>query len=143
MSCIDRIGRAYIERGSDLGVHAVRSLDRHPAMITVFAASRSVEATSFLSRPERLAGAYGIDDVVDRLARRRRGRFVFGEHGVRRTGEGTVRSVRREAREIVLRGSVDLPDTAADQLRWLADAGLSASIVLAEADLAILRGDRS
>jgi hypothetical protein len=38
---------------------------------------------------------------------------------------------------------VDLPDTAADQLRWLADAGLSASIVFAEADVAILRGDRS
>jgi hypothetical protein len=38
---------------------------------------------------------------------------------------------------------VDLPDTVADQLRWFADAGLSASIVFAEADLAIVRGDRS
>jgi hypothetical protein len=38
---------------------------------------------------------------------------------------------------------IDRPDTAADQLSWLADAGLVASIVFAEADLAILRGDRS
>ena len=38
---------------------------------------------------------------------------------------------------------VDLPDTVADQLRWFADAGLSASTVFAEADLAILRGDRN
>jgi tRNA (cmo5U34)-methyltransferase len=44
---------------------------------------------------------------------------------------------------VPIEAGVDLPDTVADQLRWLVDAGLSASIVFAEADLAILRGDRS
>ena len=38
---------------------------------------------------------------------------------------------------------VDLPDTVDDQLGWLAEAGLSASVVFAEGDLAVLRADRS
>ena len=37
---------------------------------------------------------------------------------------------------------VDLPNWIEDQLRWLDAAGLDASVVLAEADLAILRADR-
>jgi len=44
---------------------------------------------------------------------------------------------------VPIEAGVDLPDTVADQLRWFAAAGLSASIVFAEADLAILRGDRN
>ena len=43
-----------------------------------------------------------------------------------------------EIGELPIEEGVDLPDTVADQLRWLADTGLSASIVFAEADLAIL-----
>jgi tRNA (cmo5U34)-methyltransferase len=38
---------------------------------------------------------------------------------------------------------VDLPDTVADQLDWLTQAGLNPSIVFAEGDLAILRANRN
>jgi len=44
---------------------------------------------------------------------------------------------------VPIEAGVDLPDTVADQLRWLRRRGLSASIVFAEADRAILRGDRN
>jgi hypothetical protein len=37
---------------------------------------------------------------------------------------------------------VDLPDAVADQLRRLSDLGLNASVIFAEADLAILRADQ-
>jgi cyclopropane fatty-acyl-phospholipid synthase-like methyltransferase len=37
---------------------------------------------------------------------------------------------------------VDLPDTVPDQIRWLTQAGLDASTIFADGDLAILRGNR-
>ncbi len=43
---------------------------------------------------------------------------------------------------IPIEEGVDLPDSAADQVGWLAEAGLRPSIVFAEGDVAILRGDR-
>jgi tRNA (cmo5U34)-methyltransferase len=46
------------------------------------------------------------------------------------------------AAPVPLEAGVDLPDTARDQLRWLADAGFDASVVLAEGDVAILQADR-
>ncbi len=36
----------------------------------------------------------------------------------------------------------DRPSTAADQLRWLADAGLHAASVWSERDLVVVRADR-
>ena len=41
-----------------------------------------------------------------------------------------------------LTGGHDRPSTAADQLRWLAEAGLDASAVWRERDLVVLRADR-
>lgn len=40
---------------------------------------------------------------------------------------------------VPLEPGVDIPDTVDDQIRWLCDAGLDASIVTAQADLAILQ----
>jgi tRNA (cmo5U34)-methyltransferase len=42
------------------------------------------------------------------------------------------------ARPVPLEDGVDLPSPVADQLRWLADAGLRPAVVLAEDDLAII-----
>lgn len=42
---------------------------------------------------------------------------------------------------VPLEDGVDLPDSASDQLRWLADAGFDASLVHADGDLAIVRAD--
>ena len=47
------------------------------------------------------------------------------------------------ARPVPIEEGVDLPATVSDQVRWLHEADLVASIVLAEADLAILQGDRT
>ena len=44
---------------------------------------------------------------------------------------------------VPIEDGVDQPDTAADQLRWLAHAGLKSSMVFAEADLAIFRADQN
>ncbi|MDC3402490.1 class I SAM-dependent methyltransferase [bacterium] len=43
---------------------------------------------------------------------------------------------------VPLEAGVDVPDLVEDQLRWLGAAGLEASAVFAEGDLAILRADR-
>ena len=45
------------------------------------------------------------------------------------------------ATPIPLEEGVDLPDTVHDQLRWLADVDLDASVVFVEDDVAILRAE--
>jgi tRNA (cmo5U34)-methyltransferase len=44
---------------------------------------------------------------------------------------------------VPLEQGVDIPDFVGDQIRWLHDAGLDASIVMADADLAILQATAS
>jgi tRNA (cmo5U34)-methyltransferase len=75
-------------------------------------------------------------DLFKRVATvlRPRGRFVLCDVVVP-TAPVTI--------QVPIESGVDLPDTVADQVQWLAEAGLDASIVFAEADLAIIRGDRS
>lgn len=40
---------------------------------------------------------------------------------------------------VPLEPGVDIPDSVSDQIKWLHDAGLDASVVMADADLAILQ----
>ncbi len=60
------------------------------------------------------------------------GRFVLGDLVVPRAGE---------AGPIEVDGVMDVPDTAADQLAWLREAGFEASAEHVRADLAVLVAD--
>jgi cyclopropane fatty-acyl-phospholipid synthase-like methyltransferase len=75
-------------------------------------------------------------DLFKRVAAvlRPRGRFVLCDVVVP-TAPVTV--------PVPIEEGVDRPDSAADQLRWLTEAGLHASVVFAQADLAILGAERS
>ncbi len=75
-------------------------------------------------------------DLFERVAAvlRPRGRFVLCDVVVP-TAPVTV--------PVPIEEGVDRPDSVADQVRWLTEAGLNASVVFAEADLAILRAERS
>jgi len=61
------------------------------------------------------------------------GRFVLAD---------VVVPERPQDAEIPLEEGFDRPDSVADQLRWLADAGLRASVAWSAADLAILVAER-
>jgi tRNA (cmo5U34)-methyltransferase len=61
------------------------------------------------------------------------GRFVLGDVVIPLHPADAVTSVS---------GDNDRPSTLADQLGWLADAGLRASVTWAERDLAVVRADR-
>jgi tRNA (cmo5U34)-methyltransferase len=60
------------------------------------------------------------------------GRFVLGD---------VVVPERPEDAAIPLTEGFDLPDSAADQLEWLEDAGFTSELVWSHADLAVLRAD--
>lgn len=70
-------------------------------------------------------------DLFRRIAEllARSGRFVLGDVVVPAAPVSTP---------VPLEPGVDIPDSVDDQVRWLRDAGLDASIVTAEADVAIL-----
>ncbi len=61
------------------------------------------------------------------------GRFVLGDVVVPDKAADAVTPVDAE---------YDLPDTIADQVRWMEDAGFEASVIWQSGDLAVLVGDR-
>jgi len=155
--------RSMLDLGSGTGVTAARVIADHPGVTLIGIdssadmldhARRTVPSGTFLHQGledplptgpfDVVVSAFAIHhlpsiakrDLFKRVAAvlRPRGRFAMCD---------VVIPTARVDMPVTIEEGVDLPDTAADQLRWLADAGLSASIVFAEADVAILRGDRS
>jgi tRNA (cmo5U34)-methyltransferase len=159
----DLEAQTILDLGSGTGVTAERVLARHPgaALVGVDSsadllrhARRAVPSGTFVEgRLEDALPAGPFDVVVSAFAvhhlpsaakadlckrvaatLRARGRFVLCD---------VVVATSAVTAPVPIEAGVDRPDTVADQLRWLAGAGLKSSIVFAEADLAILRADRS
>ena len=155
--------RAILDLGSGTGVTAAAVLARHPtATLTGVDASaelleharRAVPSATFLVQRLEDALPRGPFDVVvsafaihhlppagkQHLFRRVAavlrpgGRFVMCD---------VVVPVTPVESPVPLEPHVDLPDRVDDQLRWLAEARLAPSLVLATGDLAVLRGDRA
>jgi tRNA (cmo5U34)-methyltransferase len=153
---------AILDLGSGTGVTAVRTLAHHPDATLVGIdssaemlehARRAVPAATFIegrledalpSGPfDLVVSAFAVHhlpseakaDLFERVAAvlRPSGRFVLCDVVI---PEQPVEA------PVPLEAGFDLPDSARDQLRWLADAGFDASIVLAEGDVAILQADR-
>jgi len=150
--------RDVLELGTGTGETALRVLARHPgARWTGIDASEAMlarawerlpEAVLLLSRLEDPLPAGPFDLVVSTLAvhhldgagkrdlfrrvagaLRPAGRFVLGDVVVPRTGEKGAIEIDRV---------MDLPDTVADQIAWLAAAGFAATAVDVRADLAVV-----
>jgi tRNA (cmo5U34)-methyltransferase len=159
----DVTARTILDLGSGTGVTATRVLARHPgaALLGVDSnpemlihAKRAVPSATFLEAHledplptgpfDVVVSAFAIHhlpstakaDLFERVA------AVLGAHGCFVFCDVVVPTA-PASRPVPIEEGFDLPDTAIDQVRWLADAGLSASIVFADADLAILRGDRN
>ncbi len=155
--------RTILDLGSGTGVTAERVLARHPGATLVGvdaspemlrAARRAVPSGSFVERRledalpagsfDLVVSAFAVHhlpsaakaDLFKRVAAALcpRGRFVLCDVVVP-TVPVTV--------PVPIEDGVDQPDTAADQLRWLAHAGLNSSMLFAEADLAIFRAERN
>jgi tRNA (cmo5U34)-methyltransferase len=154
---------SILDLGSGTGVTAERVLAGHPGgtLIGIDSSSdvldharRTVPAGTFLHQRledplptgpfDVVVSAFAIhhlpstakQDLFKRVAAILRPRGLFARCDV-------VIPTAPVERPVPIEAGVDLPDTIADQLRWFVDAGLSPSIVFAEADLAILRGDRN
>jgi tRNA (cmo5U34)-methyltransferase len=155
--------RAILDLGSGTGVTAERVVARHPGgtLIGIDSstgmlehARRTVPSGTFLhQRLEDPLPTGPFDIVVSAFAIHhlsstakqdlfRRVAAVLGPRG-RFLLCDVVIPTEPVATPVPIEEGVDLPDTVADQLRWLHEADLVASIVFAEADLAILRGDRN
>jgi len=152
---------AILDLGSGTGITAHRVIGRHPGCSVVGIdssadmvelAKETVSSGRFICQrleeplPEgpfdvavsafaihHLAGP-GKRDLFSRVAAALRpgGRFVLLDVVVPTTPVSAP---------IPIEAGVDLPDTVDAQLRWLTDAGFSASVVFAAADVAILRAD--
>jgi tRNA (cmo5U34)-methyltransferase len=151
-----------LDLGSGTGVTAARVLSRHPRATLIGIdsspdmlshARRAVPRAHFvegrLEDPlpvgpfDLVVSAFAIHhlasaakaDLFKRVAGALRppGRFVLCDVVVP-TGPVTE--------PIPIEEGVDLPDSADDQVGWLADAGLRPSVVFGEGDVAILRADR-
>jgi tRNA (cmo5U34)-methyltransferase len=158
----DVLAEPILDLGSGTGVTASRTLAHHPAATLVGIdssaemlehARRAVPSATFVegrledalpSGPfDLVVSAFAIHhlpsqakaDLFERVAAvlRPSGRFVLCD---------VVIPEQPVAAPVPLEEGFDLPDTAHDQLRWLADAGFDASVVLAEGDVAILQADR-
>ena len=159
----DVTAATILDLGCGTGVTSARVLARHPdaSLIGIDTsrsmlrhAKRAVPSATFVeARLEDPLPAGPFDVVVSAFAihhlestakadlfkrvavvLRPRGRFVLCDVVVP-TAPVTV--------PVPIEEGVDLPDSVADQARWLTEAGLDASVVFAEADLAILRAERS
>ena len=154
---------SILDLGAGTGVTAERVLAGHPGA-TLIGIDSSSDVLD-LARRTVPSGTFLLQRLEDPL---RTGKFdvvvsAFAIHHLRSTAKqdlfkrvaAVLRPRGRFAmcdvviptapveKPVPIEAGVDLPDTVADQLRWFAAAGLSASIVFAEADLAILRGDRN
>jgi tRNA (cmo5U34)-methyltransferase len=155
--------RTILDLGSGTGVTAGRVLARHPGATLVgvdsnpemlIHAKRAVPQATFveghLEDPlpagpfDVVVSAFAIHhlpsaakaDLFERVA------AVLSAHGCFVFCDVVVPTA-PVTRPVPIEEGVDLPDTAVDQVRWLVEAGLQASIVFAEADLAILRAGRT
>jgi len=158
-----RAGR-FLDLGAGTGATALAVLDRHPGAAVVLldeseamlAAARTAlgaaEATSVVAGLEDPLPAGPFDLVVSALAVHHLagrakaelfarvagvlapgGRFVLGDIVVPDDPADVVTPVD---------GVVDVPSPAADQLTWIEEAGLTASVAWAHRDLAVLVGDK-
>jgi tRNA (cmo5U34)-methyltransferase len=157
----DVVAHSILDLGSGTGETAVRVLARHPTATLVGIdssaemlshARRAVPAATFIeasledelpSGPfDLVVSAFAIHhltseakaDLFERVAHvlRPAGRFVLCDVVVPENDVATP---------IPLEDGVDLPDTVDDQLRWLAEVDLDASVVFVEDDVAILRAE--
>lgn len=162
-TAVGRVQR-ILDLGTGTGVTAQRVLDLHPAatlvgldsspeMLAVAAAELDPGRVKLLERRLEDSLPDGPFDVVvtalavhhltpaeklelfARVARvlRPSGRFVLGDVTIP-ADPGAAR--------IPLEVGVDLPDTTADLLRWLTDAGLLPEVVWERHDLAVITADR-
>lgn len=154
---------SILDLGSGTGVTAERVMARHPGATLIGIdmsadmlnqARKDVPSATFLEQAlEKSLPAGPFDLVVSAFAIHHlpshakldlftrvaavlspRGCFVFCD---------VVVPTAPVTRPVPIEEGVDLPDTVADQLGWLTQAGLNASIVFAEEDVAILRADRT
>lgn len=156
------VAASILDLGSGTGVTAKRVFQHHPgasligidssaAMVSL--AARAVPEATFIEAGlqdplpagpfDLVVSAFAVHhlpsrakaDLFERVAAvlSPAGRFVLcdvviPEHPV--------------ATPVPVEPGVDLPDSVNDQIRWLTDAGFDASVVFAEADLAVVRADR-
>lgn len=157
--------RRALELGTGTGETARRVLGRHPAAVLV-----GLDASSEMLA--RAGAALPADRVQLRVARLDdplpSGPFdlVFSALAVHHLdGRGKADLFRRVAAELApggrlvvgdvvlpedpsdavtpIDGGYDMPDTVADQLSWIADAGLRSTVAWAQRDLAVLVGRSS
>ena len=155
--------REILELGTGTGETAVRVLARHPGArwtgidaseaMLARARERLPDAELLVRRLEEPLPAGPFDVVVSVLAvhhldgagkrdlfarvaaaLRPDGRFVLGDLVVPRAGEEGP---------IFVDWEMDLPDSVADQLEWLRDAGFDATATDVRADLAVLHAIRA
>jgi tRNA (cmo5U34)-methyltransferase len=100
----------------------------NPLPVGAFDLVISVLAVHHLQPTEKAALFRRVADALEE-----NGRFVLAD---------VVVPERPEDAEIPLEEGFDRPDSIADQLAWLADAGLRASVAWSAGDLAILVADR-
>ena len=157
----DVVAHSILDLGSGTGETALRVLTRHPTA-TLVGIDSSAEMLSHARRADPAAtfieasleeelpsgpfdlvvSAFAIHhltseakaDLFGRVAHvlRPAGRFVLCDVVVPENDVATP---------IPLEEGVDLPDSVHDQLRWLEDVDLDASIVFVEDDVAILRAE--
>jgi tRNA (cmo5U34)-methyltransferase len=158
----DMQAETVLDLGSGTGVTAARVLSRHPRATLIGIdsspdmlshARRAVPRAHFvearLEDPlpvgpfDLVVSAFAIHhlpsaakaDLFKRVAGalRPHGRFVLCD---------VVVPTAPVSAPIPIEEGVDLPDSAADQVGWLTEAGLRPWIIFAEGDVAILRADR-
>jgi tRNA (cmo5U34)-methyltransferase len=151
-----------LDLGSGTGMTARAVLDRHPGATLIGVdsspamldhARRLVASATFVEgRLEEPLPDGPFDLVVSAFAVHhlpseakadlfRRVASSLGEGGRFVLCDVVVPSERVE-RPVPLEPGVDLPDTLADQVRWMRQAGLDPSVVACEADLAIVSARR-
>jgi len=153
---------AILDLGSGTGVTAARVLARHPESSLVGIdssadmlgqAQRTVPSGTFLhQRLEEPLPTGPFDLVVSAFAvhhlpgTAKRDLFARVATVLRPGGRFVLCDVVVPTGPLVtpvpIEDGIDLPDTVPDLLQWLTDADLTASIVVADGDLAILRADR-
>jgi tRNA (cmo5U34)-methyltransferase len=158
---VDVVANTILDLGSGTGETASRVLAKHPTATLVGVdssaemlahARQKIPAATFVEaslEDELPSGPFdlvvsafavhhltgeGKADLFERVAHvlRPTGRFVLCDVIV---PENDV------AAPIPLEEGVDLPDTLQDQIRWLAAAGLHASVVFVEDDVAIVQAE--
>ena len=154
---------SILDLGSGTGVTAARVLERHPGSELVGVdssapmlelARRTVPSGVFLEQRledplppgpfDVVTSAFAVHHLSSEMKRdlfarvaavlRPGGRFVLLD---------VVVAAAPVAVPVPIEPGVDFPDGVDDQVRWLGEAGMVASLVYADGDLAILRGEQA